>query len=219
VIVVICRICSCHWHVSPSEKLHPESWRWFFICFCSSPWNWPCVSHCWQLFYHCSSLWAKANASMRSHALPSVRSLTQGRVMHWNSMSNSVWLSLPVLCHWWLQNKKCISLDSSQYQNPWHLQGSHVELKKIGLSQIVLWDREIQAMDLWFLPMKSPLRSRLGMEHDGQGNRCGDETAMGSVMAPLVQAAFHRYHWSRCSGQELKRYIQYVPHCMSCPAA
>lgn len=49
---------------------------------------------------------------------------------------------------------------------------------------------------------------RLGMEHDGQGNRCGDETAMGSVMAPLVQAAFHRYHWSMCSGQELKRYIQ-----------
>ncbi|XP_069486747.1 A disintegrin and metalloproteinase with thrombospondin motifs 3 isoform X2 [Ambystoma mexicanum] len=47
----------------------------------------------------------------------------------------------------------------------------------------------------------------LGMEHDGQGNRCGDETAMGSVMAPLVQAAFHRYHWSRCSGQELKRFI------------
>ncbi|XP_061117399.1 A disintegrin and metalloproteinase with thrombospondin motifs 3 isoform X1 [Conger conger] len=47
----------------------------------------------------------------------------------------------------------------------------------------------------------------LGMEHDGQENRCGDETAMGSVMAPLVQAAFHRYHWSMCSGQELKRYI------------
>lgn len=53
------------------------------------------------------------------------------------------------------------------------------------------------------------------MEHDGQGNRCGDETAMGSVMAPLVQAAFHRYHWSRCSGQELKRYIQYVSFCVS----
>uniref|UniRef100_A0A8C2D0N5 ADAM metallopeptidase with thrombospondin type 1 motif, 3 n=1 Tax=Cyprinus carpio TaxID=7962 RepID=A0A8C2D0N5_CYPCA len=47
----------------------------------------------------------------------------------------------------------------------------------------------------------------LGMEHDGQGNRCGDETAMGSVMAPLVQAAFHRYHWSMCSGQELKKHI------------
>uniref|UniRef100_A0A3Q1JLE7 ADAM metallopeptidase with thrombospondin type 1 motif, 14 n=1 Tax=Anabas testudineus TaxID=64144 RepID=A0A3Q1JLE7_ANATE len=50
----------------------------------------------------------------------------------------------------------------------------------------------------------------LGMEHDGQGNRCADETSMGSIMAPLVQAAFHRYHWSRCSKQELNRYIQYV---------
>ncbi|XP_051967980.1 LOW QUALITY PROTEIN: A disintegrin and metalloproteinase with thrombospondin motifs 14-like [Xyrauchen texanus] len=49
--------------------------------------------------------------------------------------------------------------------------------------------------------------SRLGMEHDGQGNRCSDETSMGSIMAPLVQAAFHRYHWSRCSKQELNRYI------------
>ncbi|XP_072881371.1 A disintegrin and metalloproteinase with thrombospondin motifs 14 isoform X5 [Hemitrygon akajei] len=47
----------------------------------------------------------------------------------------------------------------------------------------------------------------LGMEHDGQGNRCADETSMGSIMAPLVQAAFHRYHWSRCSKQELSRYL------------
>ncbi|RVE59722.1 hypothetical protein OJAV_G00191280 [Oryzias javanicus] len=47
----------------------------------------------------------------------------------------------------------------------------------------------------------------LGMEHDGQGNRCADETSMGSIMAPLVQAAFHSYHWSRCSKQELNRYI------------
>eukprot|EP00064_Thunnus_orientalis_P011993 superscaffoldBa00001789_g12026 len=47
----------------------------------------------------------------------------------------------------------------------------------------------------------------LGMEHDGQGNRCGDEVHMGSIMAPLVQAAFHRFHWSRCSMQELGRYI------------
>uniref|UniRef100_UPI00358F4FE1 A disintegrin and metalloproteinase with thrombospondin motifs 3-like isoform X2 n=1 Tax=Myxine glutinosa TaxID=7769 RepID=UPI00358F4FE1 len=47
----------------------------------------------------------------------------------------------------------------------------------------------------------------LGMEHDGQGNRCGDETSLGSIMAPLVQAAFHRYHWSRCSRQELARYL------------
>ncbi|CAN2387292.1 collagen catabolic process [Pristimantis euphronides] len=47
----------------------------------------------------------------------------------------------------------------------------------------------------------------LGMEHDGQGNRCGDEVRMGSIMAPLVQAAFHRFHWSRCSQQELGRYL------------
>ncbi|XP_076822251.1 A disintegrin and metalloproteinase with thrombospondin motifs 3-like isoform X2 [Clavelina lepadiformis] len=47
----------------------------------------------------------------------------------------------------------------------------------------------------------------LGMEHDGQGNKCGDETSMGSIMAPLVQAAFHRYHWSRCSQQELRSKI------------
>ncbi|XP_075065848.1 A disintegrin and metalloproteinase with thrombospondin motifs 2-like isoform X1 [Mixophyes fleayi] len=47
----------------------------------------------------------------------------------------------------------------------------------------------------------------LGMEHDGQGNRCGDEVRMGSIMAPLVQASFHRFHWSRCSHQELNRYL------------
>ncbi|XP_072562614.1 A disintegrin and metalloproteinase with thrombospondin motifs 2-like isoform X2 [Paramormyrops kingsleyae] len=47
----------------------------------------------------------------------------------------------------------------------------------------------------------------LGMEHDGQGNICGDEVPMGSIMAPLVQAAFHRFHWSRCSQQELSRYL------------
>nr|XP_018671182.1 A disintegrin and metalloproteinase with thrombospondin motifs 3 isoform X1 [Ciona intestinalis] len=44
----------------------------------------------------------------------------------------------------------------------------------------------------------------LGMKHDGDFNRCGDETTMGSIMAPLVQAAFHRYHWSRCSQEELR---------------
>lgn len=65
----------------------------------------------------------------------------------------------------------------------------------------------------WFLPLV-PL-CRLGMEHDGQGNRCGDEVHLGSIMAPLVQAAFHRFHWSRCSMQELGRYLQWdkTPHC------
>lgn len=48
------------------------------------------------------------------------------------------------------------------------------------------------------------------MEHDGQGNGCADETSLGSVMAPLVQAAFHRFHWSRCSKLELNRYLPYV---------
>uniref|UniRef100_A0A4W5RA79 ADAM metallopeptidase with thrombospondin type 1 motif, 2a n=1 Tax=Hucho hucho TaxID=62062 RepID=A0A4W5RA79_9TELE len=48
----------------------------------------------------------------------------------------------------------------------------------------------------------------LGMEHDGPpGNECGDEVPMGSIMAPLVQAAFHRFHWSRCSQEELKKYL------------
>uniref|UniRef100_A0A8C1EZK9 ADAM metallopeptidase with thrombospondin type 1 motif, 2a n=2 Tax=Cyprinus carpio TaxID=7962 RepID=A0A8C1EZK9_CYPCA len=47
----------------------------------------------------------------------------------------------------------------------------------------------------------------LGMEHDGQANECGDEVPMGSIMAPLVQASFHRFHWSRCSQQELRRYL------------
>ncbi|XP_056140870.1 A disintegrin and metalloproteinase with thrombospondin motifs 2-like isoform X2 [Lampris incognitus] len=47
----------------------------------------------------------------------------------------------------------------------------------------------------------------LGMEHDGQGNDCADEVPMGSIMAPLVQAAFHRYHWSHCSRQELHKYL------------
>uniref|UniRef100_A0AAY4BUK8 ADAM metallopeptidase with thrombospondin type 1 motif 2 n=1 Tax=Denticeps clupeoides TaxID=299321 RepID=A0AAY4BUK8_9TELE len=47
----------------------------------------------------------------------------------------------------------------------------------------------------------------LGMEHDGEGNECGDEVPMGSIMAPLVQAAFHRFHWSRCSQEELRRFL------------
>ncbi|XP_078576516.1 A disintegrin and metalloproteinase with thrombospondin motifs 3-like isoform X1 [Branchiostoma floridae x Branchiostoma japonicum] len=47
----------------------------------------------------------------------------------------------------------------------------------------------------------------LGMEHDGDGNDCSDETAYGSIMAPLVQATFSRYHWSRCSQMELRQHI------------
>nr|XP_054098925.1 A disintegrin and metalloproteinase with thrombospondin motifs 14 isoform X6 [Callithrix jacchus] len=54
----------------------------------------------------------------------------------------------------------------------------------------------------------------LGMEHDGQGNGCADETSLGSVMAPLVQAAFHRFHWSRCSKLELSRYLRSSYDCL-----
>lgn len=103
--------------------------------------------------------------------------------------------------------------------------------KSCGFETLVNVDhsREAQRCPLWLLEMPSWLRCgdmegqcsqakvqarlpcsphRLGMEHDGQGNRCGDEVRLGSIMAPLVQAAFHRFHWSRCSQQELGRYLQ-----------
>lgn len=72
---------------------------------------------------------------------------------------------------------------------------------------------EVQGYGWSVQPGEGPARlpcspHRLGMEHDGQGNRCGDEVRLGSIMAPLVQAAFHRFHWSRCSQQELGRYLQ-----------
>ncbi|XP_016144435.1 A disintegrin and metalloproteinase with thrombospondin motifs 3-like [Sinocyclocheilus grahami] len=80
-------------------------------------------------------------------------------------------------------------------------------LRKDLLSQMegAVWHPDPARPQLWVWPLS--LNRLLGMEHDGQGNRCSDETSMGSIMAPLVQAAFHRYHWSRCSKQELNRYI------------
>ena len=50
--------------------------------------------------------------------------------------------------------------------------------------------------------------SRLGLTHDGDvnsGNSCGDEASRGSVMAPIVAATFHRFHWSACSKKEFHR--------------
>jgi hypothetical protein len=48
----------------------------------------------------------------------------------------------------------------------------------------------------------------LGMEHDGHGtNRCGDDRALGSIMAPTVESNFRKYHWSSCSREELKMTI------------
>ncbi|XP_012282946.1 A disintegrin and metalloproteinase with thrombospondin motifs 3 [Orussus abietinus] len=45
----------------------------------------------------------------------------------------------------------------------------------------------------------------LGLTHDGDesaGNTCGEEATLGSVMAPMVAATFHRFHWSPCSKRE-----------------
>ncbi|XP_058527476.1 A disintegrin and metalloproteinase with thrombospondin motifs 14 isoform X2 [Ochotona princeps] len=49
----------------------------------------------------------------------------------------------------------------------------------------------------------------LGLQHDGQMNTCADDVSLGSVMAPLVQSSFHRFHWSHCSRLELRRYLSY----------
>ncbi|XP_033231310.1 A disintegrin and metalloproteinase with thrombospondin motifs 3-like isoform X3 [Belonocnema kinseyi] len=48
----------------------------------------------------------------------------------------------------------------------------------------------------------------LGLTHDGDmgsGNSCGEEASHGSVMAPMVAATFHRFHWSACSRKEFHR--------------
>ncbi|XP_011305671.1 A disintegrin and metalloproteinase with thrombospondin motifs 2 isoform X2 [Fopius arisanus] len=45
----------------------------------------------------------------------------------------------------------------------------------------------------------------LGLTHDGDesaDNFCGNEAHVGSVMAPMVAATFHRFHWSSCSRRE-----------------
>lgn len=48
----------------------------------------------------------------------------------------------------------------------------------------------------------------LGMEHDGESNSCASETARGSIMAPLVQSRFNRFHWSKCSQKEVRGNIR-----------
>ncbi|XP_066584246.1 A disintegrin and metalloproteinase with thrombospondin motifs 3-like isoform X2 [Prorops nasuta] len=48
----------------------------------------------------------------------------------------------------------------------------------------------------------------LGLSHDGDGkagNTCGKEASAGSIMAPIVAATFHRFHWSKCSRKEFHR--------------
>ncbi|KAJ8672549.1 hypothetical protein QAD02_003808 [Eretmocerus hayati] len=48
----------------------------------------------------------------------------------------------------------------------------------------------------------------LGLSHDGDrnsGNTCSREAARGSIMAPMVAANFHNFHWSPCSRKEFHR--------------
>ncbi|XP_034952483.1 A disintegrin and metalloproteinase with thrombospondin motifs 2-like [Chelonus insularis] len=45
----------------------------------------------------------------------------------------------------------------------------------------------------------------LGLTHDGDDasdNSCSYEASEGSIMAPVVSATFHRFHWSPCSRKE-----------------
>ncbi|XP_014209830.1 A disintegrin and metalloproteinase with thrombospondin motifs 2-like [Copidosoma floridanum] len=48
----------------------------------------------------------------------------------------------------------------------------------------------------------------LGLSHDGDknsGNACAREAVRGSIMAPMVAANFHNFHWSSCSKKEFHR--------------
>ncbi|XP_028397063.1 A disintegrin and metalloproteinase with thrombospondin motifs 3-like isoform X2 [Dendronephthya gigantea] len=51
----------------------------------------------------------------------------------------------------------------------------------------------------------------LGMEHDGEKNRCSSVTSHGSIMAPLVQSRLNRFMWSSCSRKELMGSIRNFP--------
>lgn len=58
------------------------------------------------------------------------------------------------------------------------------------------------------------LPCRLGLSHDGDknsGNSCAREAARGSIMAPMVAATFHNFHWSTCSKKEFHRKAKLVP--------
>ncbi|XP_015839228.1 A disintegrin and metalloproteinase with thrombospondin motifs 2 isoform X1 [Tribolium castaneum] len=62
----------------------------------------------------------------------------------------------------------------------------------------------------------------LGLSHDGDkkhSNHCGDESAKGSVMAPLVAATFHQFFWSQCSRKEFKKIVKKWTCLSNSPAA
>ena len=138
VVVILYRICSSHRHVSSSEKLYPESRGRFLICFCSSPWNWPCVSHCWQLqsqkrsFLPCLSvlfaLWAQCMPACSSRPLPSLRGWEQLRghalkpneclacrdTLLWNTEGLSVW-SFSISQFLWLLHERHVNLQNTYF--------------------------------------------------------------------------------------------------------
>ena len=41
-------------------------------------------------------------------------------------------------------------------------------------------------------------------------NDCDPDPHDGKIMAPMVQATYHKYYWTRCSRESMARYIQFV---------
>lgn len=133
-IVLLCRLCSGHRHVSSSEKLYSKSWGWLFICLCRCPWNWPCVSHCWQLGSPPESLFSflflPALFALRMEHMPAFDSRSLPSVENWNqqqshALKHKEWLGLTeeLLCVVQLYRIRGASLSHcSQFQNlasPW----------------------------------------------------------------------------------------------------
>ena len=50
----------------------------------------------------------------------------------------------------------------------------------------------------------------MGLHHDGFFNDCDPDPHDGKIMAPMVQATYHKYYWTRCSRESMARYIQFV---------
>ncbi|OXU21320.1 hypothetical protein TSAR_009108 [Trichomalopsis sarcophagae] len=62
----------------------------------------------------------------------------------------------------------------------------------------------------------------LGLSHDGDknsGNTCAREAARGSIMAPMVAATFHNFHWSTCSRKEFHRKAKHWSCLLNRPSA
>ncbi len=49
----------------------------------------------------------------------------------------------------------------------------------------------------------------LGIEHDGDDNKC--EPYLTSIMSPLILSTYHDYYWSNCSIKYLKKHLRIYP--------